>query len=275
MAIDRTKEYTELLPEPDLSHHDAAPTEPESFLRQRFGKMVGAIMNNEQDEDDSRLLSSDLLLSSQTILAAINEDEQTSSKENIIRRKIEQLEQELVEGEDLLSDQLKEHHRVILLYLKQRLGNRERLRITAVNKRSQIPRSISIQKGSSTIDTKVVAMTEDDLVKKYNLKESQLQVLQESTQELISQHTAFAQELGTVGDHLTEIAKLQQTLAEQLEWQSALGERLLDEADSTMGTVQKGNKILEKVSSDSTMRNLVVMVFMILSLILILFAILD
>ena len=115
-------------------------------------------------------------------------------------------------------------------------------------------------------------MTEEDLSKRYKLTDTQLQVLQESTQELLSQHTAFANELGTVGDHLTEIAKLQQTLTEQLEWQAALGERLLDEADSTMGTVQKGNKILEKVSTDSTMRNLVVMVFLVLSLLLILFA---
>lgn len=276
MAIDRTNEYTQLVPEPDSSHHETLPSEGDSFLRQRFGKVFGAIMNSEQEEDDdSKLLSSDLLLSSQTILACINEEDQSTTKETIIRRKIEQLEQELIEGEDLLSDQLKEHHRVILLYLKQRLGSRERSRIFSGSKRAHVSRSVPTHKGSLTMDAKVVAMTEDDLVKKYNLNESQLQVLQESTQELLSQHTSFARELGTVGDHLTEIAKLQQTLAEQLEWQSALGERLLDEADSTMGTVQKGNKILEKVSSDSTMRNLVVMVFIILSVLLILFAIVD
>lgn len=275
MGFDRTSEFNELVPNVRNEAVSAPAVESESSVRRRFGELVGVILNT-QNEDFGKQLSNELLLSSQSILTSIEEDGAVDSKDYNIRQNIESLEKDLEEGEDLFGEQLREHHKVIILYLKQRLGNRERSRIVSGGKRNLLASKPQAAKNKiNTLESKVVMMTEEDLAKKYKLSDAQLQVLQESTQELLSQHTAFAKELGTVGDHLTEIAKLQQTLTEQLEWQAALGERLLDEADSTMGTVQKGNKILEKVSTDSTMRNLVVTVFLVLSLLLILFAMMN
>jgi hypothetical protein len=218
-----------------------------------------------------------LLETSQALLSSLkDEDSLTATRDQHIRQVFESLEKDLLDGEDMLGDQLREHHKVIILYLKQLVGSRERL---LANKKPihKAPGIVKSNKSISAVssESRVVSMTQEDLVKKYGLTDNQLQVLEESTEVLLNQHKAFSKELGVVGDNLTELARLQQTFTEQLEWQSALGERLLDEADSTMGTVVKGNKILEKVSSDSTMRNMVVIVFLLLSLLLILFAMLD
>lgn len=267
MAVDRTAEFGQLLP----SSSDRTAGGEVRQRRRGVGFLSGLFPGTGSPSDEQKLFSVEFAAAAASLLSDIDNSSSTLDSLARLRDDIDALEAD-IEVASGLAAQVVEHHRVVLLVLKQRLGRRERKLVGAagVTMRRQRPERRLPTEAVVAVQG-VPTMTESELVEQYRLSPEQLQALQQSAQALLEQHSQFSQELSSVNAHIVGIARLQRVLGEQLEWQEALGERLLDEADSSMGVVRKGNVLLERVAGDSGLRNLVVAVFAVLSLLLILF----
>lgn len=277
MGIDRTSEFGSIvssMASTATHHHNSTDNTPShGELRRRIGTFVNNLMSSskkdglsKEDHEFSRRFMSD----STDIFKGMRDDNLGKEALAQLKRKIGVLEEELQVVGALDNDLVDEHHLAIVTLLKQRLSSKERSLHSQANRgdHRRTRKNVMINKPDHQLQGQT--MSEHELVEKYCLSPGQLQKLQESTHELLEQHSTFAKELSSVGEHINDIATLQRTLAEQLSWQDAMGEQLLDQAESTMGVVKKGNQILKKVSNDSTMRNMVLAVFLTFVLVLLL-----
>ena len=88
----------------------------------------------------------------------------------------------------------------------------------------------------------------EQFAEKYGMDQEQMLLLAEENESLVREYQGMREQITTTQASLNEISRLQSTLQEQLVYQSALIDRLFDDAVSTIDTVKRANTQLARAT---------------------------